>query len=473
MKSRLGTIIITGLFCSVLTLIGSQYFLPSKEVVVREKSTANTRFDINTLKLFQRNTTAFSPTDFTLASRKALNAVVSVVSLQDGDDFWSKYHPAQSYGSGVIISNDGYIVTNNHVIQGSSKIKIVLEDLREYEASLIGNDHLSDLALLKIDVDNLPFLLFANSDSLMAGEWVLAVGNPFQLNSTVTVGIVSAKARNINVLNKDFSIESFIQTDAVVNPGNSGGALVNINGELVGINTAIVTESGKFEGYSFAIPSNLVSKVMEDIRSYGQVQRGLLGVTIKNLNWEQAQKFGFERVKGVLVERVNAKGSSDLAGVKKGDVILAIDSFEIFNFAQLQEYVGRYRPGDTINLSIFRAGQIIQLNVLLRNAMNTTDYVNVRNDAELINLGFEIRSLLEHEIKTLKQNGVRVESVYRNSVIDQANMRPGYIITTINDQIVTNPDDVIQTIIKSKKKIRFEGYYPKYKGKYYYEIQKN
>lgn len=472
MKSRLGLIILTGLFCSVLTLVGARYLLPVKEVVIREKITSSSRFDINTLKLFQRNTTAFTPTDFTLASRKALNAVVSVVSSRGGDDFWSRYHPAQSFGSGVIVSSDGYIVTNNHVIDGSPKIKVVLEDLREYEASLVGRDHLTDMALLKIDVQDLPFLLFANSDSVMVGEWVLAVGNPFQLNSTVTVGIVSAKARNINVLNKEFSIESFIQTDAVVNPGNSGGALVNINGELVGINTAIVTESGKFEGYSFAIPSNLVFKVMEDIREFGQVQRGLLGVTIKNLNWEQAKNFGFDRVKGVLVERVNANGSAAMSGIKRGDVILSVGGSEVFNFAQLQEYVGRYRPGDTIVLSLYREGQIMDVDVLLRNSMNTTDYVNVRNDTELIGIGFELRSLLEHEAKNLKQNGVRVESIYRNSVIDQANMRPGYIITAINDQIVTTPDEVIQELNKAKRIIRFEGYYPKYKGKYYYEIEK-
>ena len=300
--------------CSLLSALLAVFIVfqiqPQHErVVVREIAPAQyTNYNFDALASRPRSLMVNSPTDFTIAAELTTPTVVNIKTTQSGDvfDFWNANDGSgTSAGSGVIITPDGYIVTNNHVIEEGDRIEITLNDKRQYVASIIGSDPSTDLALLKVEASNLPFVQLGDSDSLLIGEWVLAVGNPFNLNSTVTAGIVSAKARSIDILmDRQDRIESFIQTDAVVNPGNSGGALVNTKGELVGINTAIITRSGRYEGYSFAVPINLVSKVIRDLRDFGIVQRGVLGVFTEEMTSELAEELGLKSIAGIYVNRV-------------------------------------------------------------------------------------------------------------------------------------------------------------------------
>lgn len=289
--------------------------------------------------------------DFSLIVNRVVPAVVNITGL-------SATNYKISSGSGVIVSSDGYIVTNHHVIEDATTLRITLHNKRKFDAEVIGMDTQTDLALIKIKSQNLNTLPLGNSDHLDVGAWVLAIGHPFNLTSTVTAGIVSAKARNINILGDEYSIESFIQTDAVVNPGNSGGALINAEGELVGINTAILTESGVSEGYSFAIPSNLVRKVITDLRAFGQVQRAILGVNIFDVTDEIAFELGLAQVEGVFIQNVTPGGTASDAGLKKGDVILKVNDVPTPTVPELQEQVALYRPGDTISLVFMRNGKI-------------------------------------------------------------------------------------------------------------------
>lgn len=301
----------------------------------------------------------FYTKDFSLIVNRVVPAVVNITGL-------SATNYKISSGSGVLVSPDGYIVTNHHVIEDATTLRITLHNKRKYDAEVIGMDTQTDLALIKINSQNLRTLPLGNSDELDVGEWVLAIGHPFNLNSTVTAGIVSAKARNINILGDEYSIESFIQTDAVVNPGNSGGALINAEGELVGINTAILTESGVSEGYSFAIPANLVRKVITDLRAYGQVQRAILGVNIFDVTDEIAFDLGLSQVEGVFIQSVTPRGTAFYAGLKKGDVILKVNDVPTPTVPELQEQVALYRPGDSVSLEYMRDGKIIrQENVVL------------------------------------------------------------------------------------------------------------
>ncbi len=293
--------------------------------------------------------------DFREISKRTTPAVVNITIIDE-----KGYRVAS--GSGVTISSDGYIITNQHVVEDAKKIEVTFPNKKQYSAALIGNDPTTDLALLKINATGLPMVYFGNSDEVSVGEWVLAVGNPFNLTSTVTAGIVSAKGRNIDILESAYAIESFIQTDAVVNPGNSGGALLNTAGELIGINTAIITESGGYEGYSFAIPSNLVRKIMLDLREYGKVQRAVLGVEIQEVNSRIAKEAGLRNSDGVLITRISEGGSAEEAGLQMGDIILSIDNKKVTNVPQLQEQVARYRPGDNISLEYFRNGRRLKEN---------------------------------------------------------------------------------------------------------------
>lgn len=322
---------------------------------------------------------SFAPVDFTEAAERSVEAVVHVKTKyyqqqQYVDPFYQFFfgRPQQSQqpsvmasGSGVILSDDGYIVTNNHVIEGARDIEVVLNDKRTYAAQLIGRDPNTDLALLKIEATNLPVITIGNSDDLKVGEWVLAVGNPFNLTSTVTAGIVSAKARSINILQADMKIESFIQTDAAVNPGNSGGALVNTKGELVGINTAIASQTGSYAGYAFAIPTAIMQKVVGDLRQFGSVQRALLGIRMMDINQEVKDHFGLESMEGVYVAEVVSGTAADKAGMKSGDVIVQVDGRSINSSNQLQEQIGRKNPGDQIVVLVRRGGRSLTLEVTL------------------------------------------------------------------------------------------------------------
>ncbi|MCB9081578.1 MAG: trypsin-like peptidase domain-containing protein [Lewinellaceae bacterium] len=297
--------------------------------------------------------------DFVEASRAVMDGVVNINVLDQAGNRISS-------GSGVVYSADGYIITNDHVIGNGLRFEVTFSNKRQYAADLIGLDPHTDLALLKVDAVHLTPLHFGDSDDVQVGEWVLAVGNPFNLASTVTAGIVSAKGRNINILPGIYAIESFIQTDAAVNPGNSGGALVNVAGELIGINTAIISESGSYEGYSFAIPANLVQKVIQDLKAYGMVQRGILGVTIEDIDGTQARKLGLKEVKGVLVTSVTPGSGADLAGLRNGDVILRVNGMITPGMPQLQEVIARFRPGDKINMEYYRHGRNQAVNVTLQ-----------------------------------------------------------------------------------------------------------
>lgn len=295
-----------------------------------------------------------APNDFVEVSARVTPAVVNITSRSRNGGY------AVSGGSGVIVSSDGFIITNNHVIDGGGELEVTLNDNRQFEAKILGVDPTTDLALIKIRARDLPTIDYGDSDIVQTGEWVLAVGNPFNLASTVTAGIVSAKGRSIDILSGSYSIESFIQTDAVVNPGNSGGALVNTNGELVGINTAIISESGGYEGYSFAIPSNLVKKVVRDLREFGKVQRAILGVNIRTVNASLAENLSLPNVAGIHIDRVHTGSSAELAGLKAKDVIVGINGVETNSVPQLQEQVARYSPGESISLDIFRNGRKIR-----------------------------------------------------------------------------------------------------------------
>ncbi len=296
------------------------------------------------------STDYYVPQNFVETSKLVTEAVVNItVKSANG------YEP-MSGGSGVIVSRNGYIITNHHVVDSGGRVEVTLYNKRTYRALLVGKDPTTDLALLKIDEKNLPILRYADSDKVDVGEWVLAVGNPFNLTSTVTAGIVSAKGRNINILQGLYAIESFIQTDAVVNPGNSGGALVNMKGELVGINSAIMSESGGYEGYSFAIPSNLVKKIIRDLKEYGKVRRAFLGIRIIDVNEEIAADLKLSEVAGILVRRVDEGSSAEDAGLEMNDVIVAVNGHKTNTVPELQEQVARFRPGDAISVDIIRNG---------------------------------------------------------------------------------------------------------------------
>ena len=327
----------------------------------------------------QTSSQGIAPVDFTQAAERSVEAVVHVKTKyyrqqQYVDPFYqfffgrpqqSQQPSAMASGSGVILSNDGYIVTNNHVIEDANEIEVVLNDKRTFTAKLIGTDPNTDLALLKIEATALPTIEIGNSDDLRVGEWVLAVGNPFNLTSTVTAGIVSAKARSINILNSDMKIESFIQTDAAVNPGNSGGALVNTQGQLVGINTAIASQTGSYAGYAFAIPTAIMQKVVADLRQYGTVQRALLGIRMLDITQQVKDQLSLESMEGVYVGEVISGSAADKAGMKAGDVIVQVDGRPINASSQLQEQIGRKNPGDQIIILVRRGHRSVSLQVTL------------------------------------------------------------------------------------------------------------
>ncbi|MCC6727207.1 MAG: PDZ domain-containing protein, partial [Saprospiraceae bacterium] len=328
----------------------------------------------------------------------------------------------------------------------------------------------TDIALLKIEDKNLPAVVFGNSDSLRVGEWVLAVGNPFNLESTVTAGIVSAKGRSIDILEGEYTIESFIQTDAAVNPGNSGGALVNTFGELVGINTAIITRSGKYEGYSFAIPSTLVQKIIKDLMDYGEVKRGLLGIKIGPVDDKIAHELDLPSVEGVYISSVTTNGGAEEAGLRSEDVIVGINGMKIRSIPELQEQVGRLHPGAVLKVEYIRSGRRYSANVTLKDKDSATK-IAVRSDdnALLSDLGFTLRELSSEESRKLRVSGVYVENIKIGSAIEKTEMDPGYIITKVGEVKVGSVQEVVNELKKNKgSEVYLEGFYENYPGEYYY-----
>ncbi len=418
-------------------------------------------------------------TDFTIAAEKSIHAVVHVktfyttqISNPFGGNpfgFWGgpQQQPQQqeSSGSGVIITDDGYIVTNNHVVENSEKVEVTLNNNQSYSAKIIGTDPSTDLALLKIDEKNLPFIPYGNSDNVKVGEWVLAVGNPFNLTSTVTAGIISAKARNIGILPDQYKIESFLQTDAAVNPGNSGGALVNTNGELVGINSAIASTTGSYSGYSFAIPVNLVKKVMNDLAEFGSVQRGFIGVSIRDIDSKLIDEKGLKQTQGVYVAGLTPGGSAEDAGLKEGDVIQKVGNVTISSTPQLQEQIGNYRPGDKVALTVLRDGKPDIFTLTLRNKDGDTKIVKNEEPLNLLGGTFENASSDERSKLRIK-GGVKISKLLAGK-LRNAGIQEGFIITSIDKSLINSKDD-LEKILKTKQGgILIEGVYPNGLKAYY------
>ena len=471
-----GIIILSSLLSAILAVfIYRQFEKPQQPIVSEEQPAQYTAYKdeiINSIR--PRTFLSSSPTNFTAAAEAVTPTVVNIKISQGNDrfDFWGMGSIGTSTGSGVIISQDGYIVTNNHVIENSSEIEVTLNNRNSYRAKLIGTDPSTDLALLKIKAKNLPHLEFGNSDSLRIGEWVLAVGNPFNLESTVTAGIVSAKGRNIDILEGQDRIESFIQTDAAVNPGNSGGALVNTNGELIGINTAIITRSGRYEGYSFAVPANLVRKVINDLRDFGVVQRGILGVFIAEVTNERAKKLQLPSVEGIYITRVTPNSGAEEAGLRKGDVIVGINNIKTRTMPEMQEQLGRLRPGNKVKVKYYRKGKMQSTTVVLKNKSNNTELITATEERSLKDLGFEVRDLNKQEIRELQTEGAKVVSIFRGSKIERTNMDPGFIITAVDDKPIKNVQDLISALENADDRVMLEGVYENYPGEYYYAFKK-
>ncbi|MCC6721643.1 MAG: Do family serine endopeptidase [Bacteroidia bacterium] len=418
--------------------------------------------------------------DFVAVSDKAVHTVVHIKTSYSGstsknkeeekffdpfDFFHDKGYPQEpqeASGSGVILTPDGYIATNNHVVENASKVEVVLNDRRTYFAEVVGTDPETDLALLKIEETGLMFLPFGNSDNIKVGEWVIAVGNPFNLTSTVTAGIISAKGRNINLLrqNTDYAIENFIQTDAAVNPGNSGGALVNVNGELIGINTAIASQTGSYSGYSFAVPVNIVKKVLDDIKKYGEVKRAILGVRIQDLTSEIAEKEGIKEINGVYIPEVVEGSAADKAGIKKGDVILKINDVAVNSSSNLQEQVSRYYPGDKVKLLISRNNKKLEIEVTLRSKDGKSEIdATAKTETKTI-LGATFENISKDDKTKFKiQNGVKISKLGKSPFKDKG-IPEGFIITSIDKKPVYTIKDVVKMLEDQTGSILIDGIMP-------------
>jgi len=379
-----------------------------------------------------------------------------------------KPQPQIGSGSGVIVSHDGYIITNNHVIDHADDIEVTLHDNRTYKAKVIGTDPTTDLALLQIKEKNLPQIAFLDSDQVKIGEWVLAVGNPFSLNSTITAGIVSAKGRNINILKEQYAVEDFIQTDAAINPGNSGGALVNLDGGLVGINTAIASTTGSYSGYGFAIPSNIVSKIIQDLIEYGVVQRGVLGITIRTVDGNLAKDKGLNNVKGVYVDSLMTVSAAKTAGVKKGDIILKVNDAEVNASPELQGLIARYRPGEKVTLTIDRNGKTKEIDVILNNQKGDTKIT--AKDAEILNMiGADFKDISDSEAEQLDiDHGVEVAKLYPGKLKNTTQLREGFVITHVNGKPIKSKKHLVSILEEHSGGVMLEGIYKDIPGQYFY-----
>lgn len=407
--------------------------------------------------------------DFTYAAESAIDAVVyvKVVSREMSRqapsifDFFFGYggtpqeRERVGSGSGVIIRQDGYIVTNNHVIEGATDIEVTLTNNKTFKAELIGADPATDVALIKVDAQGLPVIPFGDSDKLRLGEWVLAIGSPYNLRSTVTAGIVSAKGRSIPDNSREFKIESFIQTDAAVNPGNSGGALVDKAGNLVGINTAIVSQTGAYAGYSFAVPVNIVKRIVDDLMDFGSVRRAVLGVVMSPITQEIADKLKLSSLNGVYIVEVSPGSAAEQAGVKKEDVLVKIDSVQVTNASSVQEMVSGFYPGDKATLTVIRGGKEKELEVTFKGTAQENG--TVTEDGSVAFYGSAIKEASKETKERLGiKSGVEIVSVGPGKIMD-AGVTEGFVILYVNDQLVSKPQDVINIIKKSKRAVFIEG----------------
>jgi Do/DeqQ family serine protease len=480
-KQFLIAILSVALLSSLLSLLGFRFFLQKNHIAPAKVS----------YKFQDTAVVVPAGMNFVYSSEIAIPTVVHIKTSyakrntsRSGDpmeDMFRQFHgkswtPRSSSGSGVVISEDGYIVTNNHVIENTEHIEVTLYDKRSYEAKLVGTDPSTDLALLKIEESHLPFLKYADSDNVRVGEWVLAVGNPFELNSTVTAGIISAKSRNINLIqDKDnLQVEAFLQTDASVNPGNSGGALVNLKGELVGINTAIASETGTFQGYSFAVPSNLVKKVIDDLKQYGEVQRALMGVEIIDVNAEVAKEKKLDVIEGVYIAKVTANGAAAEGGIEKGDVILEIDGKRVNSKSELQAIVASKRPGDKISVLFKRDNTEKKTQVVLKNPKGTLEIVQKTENANVQAMGADLANVSEEEKSYLNiKGGAKVLRVGRGKLAE-VGVQKGFIITHISQngkrvtvQSAAHVLSITQQADKNGEGLYLEGIYENGDKAYY------
>ena len=495
------TIILVAILSATVALFGYDY-MQKRNASSKQSNQAIREYSENFSQEFNQNnvrlaniTTSEGYPDFTEAAQKTINGVVHVKSTKtpskrkqqyiDPFEFFFGFgnrnfdfgqpQPQVGFGSGVIISKDGYIITNNHVIAGATEISVTLNDNKEYVATIVGADPETDIALIKIErEDDFKYVSFGNSDDLQVGEWVLAVGNPFNLTSTVTAGIVSAKNR-ANIVGETKSLQSFIQVDAAVNPGNSGGALVNTRGELVGINTAIYSQTGNFAGYAFAVPISIAGKVASDLKEYGTVQRAVMGILSPNIEYikqNDPEKYKeLQNIEGVLIDDFSDRSPSKAAGIKEGDIIKSINNAPIRNFNQLQTQIGRYRPGDKIKVVVDRDGKDMTFTVELQNAQGSTDLVKSIDGMDILGATFaDIDNSRKQKLGI--SSGVEVASVVKDGKFRKEGINKGFIILRINNIPVNSEADIakiVQMTVTSDsedKVILIAGFYPNSKTQY-------
>jgi serine protease Do len=496
---QFGSLLLAAVLGSVITIAASDWIGKKNEKAKIEQMTGVPSSKVAYMVNEKGETV---PLDFTSTAEKVTAAVVHIRSTSEGNgnpgqessDPWQFFFgpqgptqrgPSQSSGSGVIINAEGYIVTNNHVVEGADVVDVTLFNNKTYKAEVIGVDPDTDLAVVKIAQKNLPYLSFVDSDNAKVGEWVLAVGNPFNLNSTVTAGIISAKGRNINIINSGnggnpqaarTAIESFIQTDAAINPGNSGGALVDLNGGLLGINTALASPTGAYAGYGFAVPSDIVSKVVEDLLEFGTVQRGWLGISVQNVSSELAREFDLKVDEGAYVAGFSeeALSAAKEAGVKEGDVVVKLDETPIHSSTGLIEFIGRKRPGDKVSMTIDRKGKVLVIPVTLKNKEGNVGSVKREEKDAVASLGLSLEDL---DAKTLKRlelsNGVRVKDLENGKIDRYTEMRQGFIITQVDDSKVKSAKELNEYLKKKKpgELVTFSGVYEDYPREYIYAIR--
>ena len=492
------TIILVAILSATVALFGYDYMQKrnasskqSNQAIREYSDNFSQEFNQNNVRLASMTTSEGYP-DFTKAAEKTIHGVVHVKTTKapskrrqqyiDPFEFFFGFgnremgppQPQVGFGSGVIISKDGYIITNNHVVAGASEVSVTLNDNKEYIATVIGADPETDIALIKIEGDDFKYVSFGSSDDLQVGEWVLAVGNPFNLTSTVTAGIVSAKNR-ANIVGDAKSLQSFIQVDAAVNPGNSGGALVNTRGELVGINTAIYSQTGNFAGYAFAIPISIAGKVASDLKEYGTVQRAVMGVLSPNIEYikqNDPEKYKeLQAIEGVLIDDFSERSPSKVAGIKEGDIIKSINNAPIKNFNELQTQIGRYRPGDRVKVVVDRDGKAMTFTVELQNAQGSTDIVKTVDGMDMLGATFaDIDNAKKQKLGI--SSGVEVTAVESSGKFRKEGINKGFIILRINNIPVNTETDIAKivqmtaTSNSEDKVILIAGFYPNNKTQY-------
>lgn len=486
MKSKLIPVIATAALTSVLTLFVAAKFLGNGEFGITEQKRS---LPVNYVNYTGNVMSSTPPADFQPAAEAAVKAVVHIKTKINGrhvvvrqptifgDIYQDMFQQPQiGAGSGVVVSPDGYIVTNNHVVAGADAVTVTFNDRYTTDAKLIATDPSTDIAVLKIDGQNLPYMEYGNSDDVHLGQWVLAVGYPLTLDATVTAGIVSAKSRSlgINQTQSAAAIESFIQTDAAVNQGNSGGALVNTKGQLIGINAAIATLTGSYAGYSYAIPANIVKKVVDDMVDYGAVQRGFLGIGYKDIKMatpEEIKALGLDRNEGVYVSHIAENGAAFNSGLKKGDFITAVNGNNVNTAPELLEQIAQYKPGDNISITYTRNGKSVNTTVQLKNIDSNTKII--KNNAATSILGAKLRTLNSQEMNTYGiGGGVVVTEIGDGAIESQTSMKKNFVIVQLNDHPVNTVEE-FQNLVAADNtgKIKLGGFYPGKNGMYYYGLQ--